>query len=176
MLLAWHIVEIKTSRSRSKIQYDVSHAAYDRVKNSVFRRFLRVSSDVDDVTVGDRLTHWHCLQNMLVHGGTNSRIRSHTFNVCKLVYLNSITYLFNLAEFTCPRRTCSRRTYPRRTCPRRTCPRRTCPRRTCPRRTCPRRTCPRRTYPRRTCSTLQSLSTWFAYRFMQFSARWRWVE
>jgi len=27
------------------------------VNNSVFRRFLKVSSDVDDVTVGDRLFH-----------------------------------------------------------------------------------------------------------------------
>jgi len=32
----------------------VFHTVYDRVNNSVFRRFLKVSSDVDDVTVGDR--------------------------------------------------------------------------------------------------------------------------
>jgi len=49
------MVSINTSRSRSKIQYDVCHAAYDRVINMVFRRFLKVGSDVDDVTVGDRL-------------------------------------------------------------------------------------------------------------------------
>jgi len=30
---------------------------YDRVNNSVFRRFSKVSSDVDDVTVGGRLFH-----------------------------------------------------------------------------------------------------------------------
>jgi len=31
------------------MQYDVCHAAYERVNNSVFRRLFMVSSDVDDV-------------------------------------------------------------------------------------------------------------------------------
>jgi len=41
MLLAGH------SRWCSKMQYDGCQAAYDRVNNSVFSRFLEVSSDVD---------------------------------------------------------------------------------------------------------------------------------
>jgi len=57
MLLSWRIVSKKTSRSRYKIQYDVCHASYDRVNNSVFRRFLNVSIDVDDVTDCGRLFH-----------------------------------------------------------------------------------------------------------------------
>jgi len=69
--VTYRLVQIKTSRScskiqyddchaaydLSKIQYDVCHAAYDRVNISVFRLFLKVSSDVDDVTVCDRLLH-----------------------------------------------------------------------------------------------------------------------
>jgi len=35
--------------------YDIRQAANNRVNNSVFSRFLKASSDVDQVTVGDRL-------------------------------------------------------------------------------------------------------------------------
>jgi len=35
----------------------LTRLVFDRVNNSVFRRTLNISSDFDDVTVGDRLFH-----------------------------------------------------------------------------------------------------------------------
>jgi len=43
MLLSWCIVSIKTSKSRYKIHYDVCHASYDLVNNSVLDVFWKLA-------------------------------------------------------------------------------------------------------------------------------------